>query len=293
MTTLDQNELSSGLAPISAARVRGGRWVRGVGLAVAAAFFLLMCVVALWPHLFASDPDAINPIIALQGPSAQHRFGTDQLGRDTFARVVYGARTSLTLGLGATALAGVVGAAWGLLAGLSGRIVDEATMRVADIFMSVPGTLMALLVVAVLGANGRNVAIAIAVSLSPGLARVVRVQTLVVKEAGYVHAATALGVRRRGVVVRHIVPNVLPPMLVLATMNIGQSIIVASSLSFLGLGPQPPTPEWGSMLSQARDYLQEAWALAVFPGLAITMTVISIGVVGREIQTRFEGRRAG
>lgn len=291
MTTVVHGEPPAGLPPVTelpAARaLRRTRWL---GPALALAFFLAVCLLAAFPDAFAGDPAAIDPVNAFRDPAPGHLLGTDQLGRDTWARVVHGARASLALGFGATALAALVGIAWGLAAGLGGRLVDEATMRVADIFMAVPTTLMALLVVAVLGAGGPSVAVAIAVSLAPGFARVVRVQTQVVKHAGYVQAATALGVRRRGVVGRHIVPNVLPPMLVLATMNVGQSIIAGASLSFLGLGPQASSSEWGSLLSDARDHLQDAWAPAVFPGLAIALTVISISVLGRELRLRFEGR---
>lgn len=290
MSTVARGELLSGLPPVTEIDAAHVRRTRRLGLALAVLFFVLVCLVALFPDLFAGHADGIDPTNALRGPTADHLFGTDQLGRDTFGRVVHGARASLALGFGATALAALVGIVWGLAAGLGGRVADEATMRIADIFMSVPTTLMALLVVAVLGAGGPSVAVAIAVSLSPGFARVVRVQILVIKRAGYVQSATALGIRRRDVVGRHILPNALPPMLVLTTMNVGQSIIAGASLSFLGLGPQPSSEEWGSMLSQARDYLQDAWALAVFPGLAIALTVISISVIGRELRVRFEGR---
>ena len=290
MTTVERGELSSGLPPVAEIRgARAGR-TRWIGPALAVLFFLLICVIAVFPDLFGGNPAAIDPVNAFQNPSAEHLFGTDHLGRDVLTRVVHGARASLALGLGATALAAAVGIVWGLAAGLGGRFVDEATMRVADIFMAVPTILLALLVVTVLGPSGPSVAVAIAVSLSPGFARVVRVQTLVVKRAGYVQSATALGIRRRSVVGRHIVPNVLPPMLVLATMNIGASIIAGASLSFLGLGPEATSSEWGSLLSQARNYLQDAWAPAVFPGLAIVLTVISISVIGRELRIRFEGR---
>lgn len=291
MTALTRGDLPPGLPPISIGqRRRPPRGALRPGLTVVVLYLALVCLVALVPGLFVGDPGGIDPVNALQGPSPAHLFGTDQLGHDIFARVVYGARASLTLGLGATALAAIAGVAWGLAAGLGGRIIDEAAMRLADIFMSVPPTLMALLIVAVGGAGGVSVAVAIAVALSPGFARVVRVQALVVSRAGYVQAATIAGLPRHSVLARHIVPNVLPPMLVLATMNVGQSIIAGASLSFLGLGPEPSSDEWGSMLSQARDYLSDAWAPAVFPGLAITLTVISIGVLGRELQTRFEGR---
>ncbi len=163
-------------------------------------------------------------------------------------------------------------------------------MRLADIFLSFPSMLMALLVVAVLGPGEGNVLVAIAVSLAPVFARVVRVQTLVVRDSLYVHSAVSLGLPWRTVVTRHIVPNVLGPLIALLMMSIGTSVLTGSSLSFLGLGPQPPTPEWGAMLSQARDYLEVDWALAVFPGAALAMTVIAINVVGRDLQARFEGR---
>jgi peptide/nickel transport system permease protein len=260
------------------------------GLVLAVAFFALVCVAALWPGLFASGPDTINPADALAGPSAAHLFGTDQLGRDTFARVVYGARYSLSLGLISATLAGAAGAVWGLAAALGGKVADEVAMRLADVFMSFPSILLALLVIVVLGPDTRNVVVAIAVSLAPGFARVVRVQAMVVRGSGYVTAAVALGVPRRLIMVRHIAPNVLLPLAVLVTMNVGTSIIAGSSLSFLGLGVQPPASEWGAMLSQSRDYLQNDWALAVFPGLAITLTVISVSVIGRHLQARFEGR---
>jgi peptide/nickel transport system permease protein len=183
-----------------------------------------------------------------------------------------------------------LGALWGLIAGLAGAWLDEIMMRLCDILMSFPAILMALLIVAVLGPGVVNVVIAIAISLVPGFARVIRAQTLLVKNSLYVQSATSLGLRRREVIVRHIAPNVVGPLLVLVTMNIGTSILTASSLSFLGLGAQPPTPEWGAMLSEARNYLQVDWALAVFPGLALTLTVISLSVIGRTLQARFEGR---
>jgi peptide/nickel transport system permease protein len=257
---------------------------------LASAFLLLLLVDVLAPGLFASAPDTINPVNALLGPSAQHLFGTDQLGRDTLARVVFGARLSLALGIGATLAAGAAGVIWGLVAGLGTTAVDEIAMRLADILMSVPGILLSLLVVAVLGPGTVNVLIAISVSLAPGFARIVRVQALVVKDSPYVQAAAELGIARYRIVLRHVVPNVVGPLLVLATMNLGGAILAAASLSFLGLGPQPPTPEWGSMLATSDNYLQADWAMAVFPGLALTLTVISFSVVGRYFQARFERR---
>jgi len=275
-------------APPARARAR----LRGLrpGTVVAAAFLLLLVVAVAWPGLFAADPNSANLVAALQGPSRAHLLGTDQLGRDTFARVVYGARLSLFLGLGATVAAGAVGAAWGLAAGLGGELADEVAMRLADIFLSFPSILTALLVVAILGPGEVNLIVAIAASQAPVFARVVRVQAKLVSQALYVRAAVALGLPRFAVIARHIVPNVLGPLLALLTVNLATALLTGSSLSFLGLGPQPPNPEWGSMLAQARDYLQFDPLLGVFPGVAITVTVIAVSVVGRDLQARFEGR---
>ncbi|RCG21030.1 ABC transporter permease [Sphaerisporangium album] len=265
------------------------RTVRPVVL-LAGAFFVLVCAAALAPGLFAGDPNAVDPAVALRPPGHGHPFGTDQLGRDVLARVVHGARSSLLVGLGSTVLAGLAGSAWGLLSALGGRVVDETAMRVADVLLSFPNVLMALLVVAVLGPGTVNVTVAITISLAPGFARVVRVRAVVVRDSAYVRAAVNLGVSRGRVVFRHIAPNVLAPLLVLATVNAGTAIIAGASLSFLGLGPKPPDPEWGSMLAQARAYLDAGWTLALFPGAAITLTVMSVTVLGRALRDHYEGR---
>lgn len=276
-------------SPVS--RGTGQRAARSTGLALAAAFLFVVLLAVVWPTLFAHQaPDAIDPAAALQSPSAEHVFGTDQLGRDTFSRIVHGARLTLSLGLTATALGFAAGMIWGLLAALSGRAADEAAMRLADVFLSVPSLLMVLLVVTVLGPGEGNAALAVAIGIAPGFARLVRAQGIVIRNTGYVAAATVLGLRRRTIVLRHIVPNVLPPLSVYATLTIGSAIIVGTSLSFLGLGPEPPAAEWGLMLAEAREFLQRDPLLAVYPGLAITLTVVSIATLGRELQLRFEGR---
>ncbi|MFD0891387.1 ABC transporter permease, partial [Streptosporangium algeriense] len=163
-------------------------------------------------------------------------------------------------------------------------------MRLADVLLAFPGILTALLVVAVLGPGTRNATLAITIALAPGFARVVRVQALVVRDSAYVRAAINLGLRPRRILRRHIVPNVLAPLLILATLNVGTAIIAGASLSFLGLGPRPPAPEWGSMLAQARNYLDVSWTLALFPGAAITLTVMSATAAGRALQARYERR---
>ncbi|SNT58708.1 peptide/nickel transport system permease protein [Streptosporangium subroseum] len=271
---------------------RPRRRVPRAGLVLAVAFFALVCAAAAFPGLFAGPPNLVDPVVALRGPGGGHPFGTDQLGRDVFARVVHGARASLLVGLGSTLLAGVAGSAWGLLAALGGRAVREAAMRLADIFLSFPSVLMALLVIAVLGPGTGNAVVAITISLAPGFARVVRVRALVVRDSPYVRAAVNLGLRPGRILRRHIVPNVLAPLLILATLNVGTAVIAGASLSFLGLGPQPPDPEWGSMLAQSRNYLDAGWTLAIFPGGAITLTVMSVTIIGRELQARYEGRES-
>jgi peptide/nickel transport system permease protein len=254
----------------------------------------LAVVAAAWPELLASQaPDAIDPLGALASPSGTHPFGTDQLGRDVYARVVHGARVSLMIGAGATGAAVAVGGLLGVLAAAVGGAVEALIMRVTDVFLALPGLLLALLVVAIVGPGSLNASIAIAVSMMPGLLRVARGQALLVRDSDYVRAAITFGLRRSTVYIRHLVPNALPPVLVLAMVNVGTAIIAGASLSFLGLGPRPPVPEWGAMLAESRDFLDTAWWAAVFPGLAITVTVLAVNVVGRDVQRRLDGRRPG
>lgn len=261
-------------------------------LTLSVLFVLLVVAAAAFPHLLASGPNDTDPVHALAGPSGAHPLGTDELGRDIYARIVFGTRSSVVIGLGSVALAAFAGALWGLLAALGGRVVDEVMMRLADVLLAFPPILMSLLIVAFLGSGTGNVVIAIAVALLPGFARLVRVQTLSLTQSLYIQAAVALGVRRRSVIGRHIVPNVLGPLAVVATTSIGGAIVAGASLSFLGLGARPPAPEWGSMLSQARDYLQNSWAIIAFPGLAVIVTISALSVIGRDLQLRFEGRTA-
>jgi peptide/nickel transport system permease protein len=269
------------------------RWARSAppGVWAAAVVLALIAIAVVWPGLLATHPpDAADPIEALAPPSLDHFFGTDQLGRDVYSRVVYGARPSLTIGLGATAIAVLAGSLLGVLAAVGGRILHELIMRVADVFLAFPGLLLALLIVAVLGTGTLNATLAIGASLTPGFVRLARGQALIVRNSDYVRTAITLGQRRTVSYLRHVLPNALPPLLVLAMINVGTAVIAGSSLSFLGLGPKPPTPEWGAMLSEGRDFLGIAWAIAVFPGLAVTTTVLAVNVVGRWLQRRFEGR---
>ncbi|PZG01201.1 ABC transporter permease [Micromonospora endophytica] len=260
------------------------------GQVIAAVVLSMIVLAAIVPGLFTDGlPYEADPLATLQPPSLTHPFGTDANGRDVFTRVVYGARHSLLAGLGAVALAVTVGTLLGLIAGLGGRIADEIIMRLVDVTMSLPNLLLAMLVLTLAGPGALNSIYAIAIYIAPGYARLVRVQTMVIRRSEYVQAATALGLRRARVVLAHIVPNAFVPLLVLATIEVGTALVAAASLSFLGLGARPPAPEWGAMLAAGRDYFSVAWWTAVFPGLAITFTVLAITVVGGALQRRLEG----
>jgi peptide/nickel transport system permease protein len=281
-------------APAAAAALPRPRHARpSVPVLAAGAVLVLLVLVAAFPGLFTGvSPTATNPVDALTAPSGAHWLGTDELGRDEYARVVYGARPSLLIGLSATVLAVAGGALLGLAAALGGRLGDGILMRLVDVLLALPQLMLALLVITVLGPGTANTAVAVAIGLIPGYARIVRAEAQVVRRSGYVEAAVGLGLRRRAVIGRHILPNALGPLLVVATVGFGAAIITASGLSFLGLGAQPPSPEWGAMLSDGRNYLAVGWWLGVFPGAAITLSVVSINLAGRHLQARFTRRTA-
>ncbi|SEU22097.1 ABC transporter permease [Nonomuraea wenchangensis] len=262
-----------------------------VAVLLPVAFLALLGVAVAAPGLLtAADPLAADPLAALAPPGGAHWLGTDHLGRDVLARVVHGARHSISIGVAATALAVTGGVLLGLAAGLSPRWLEETLTRAFDVLSTLPELLLALLVVAIIGPGTGNVILAIAVAQIPNYARVIRAQTFVVRRSGYVEQAVTFGRPRAAIIAGHVLPNVLGPIPVLATIGLGTAIIAGSGLSFLGMGPQPPAAEWGAMLSEARNYLRVAWWEAVFPGLAITLTVVCLTVAGRRLQRRFEGR---
>jgi peptide/nickel transport system permease protein len=272
-----------------AVRLRSLRPARP-GVVVAVLFLLVALLAAAWPSLFAGDPLRADPLHVLGAPSGSHWFGTDQLGRDVFARVVHGARHSLSIGVSATLIAVGTGILLGLLAGLGHRVADEALSRSFDALSAFPLVLLALLFIAIAGTGTTSLIVAIGIALVPHFARVVRAQTFVVRRAAYVTHAVAFGATRPRLVLRHVLPNVLGPIPVLAVIGLGEAILLAAGLSFLGMGPQPPSPEWGAMISEGRGYLHIAWWASVLPGLVVTATIISLTVVGRFFQRRFEGR---
>lgn len=251
----------------------------------------VVAAMALFPGLIApADPLQTDVRTALEPPSAAHWFGTDQSGRDVFSRVVHGAGRSVGIGLLATALALVVGLVLGALSGIAPRPVDAVAMRINDVLMAFPEFLIALVVVAILGPGAGNVAIAVTLAAVPVYVRLARVQTRALVLAEHVEAARILGVPRGKAFARHVVPGVLGTLSVLATIGIGSSILAIAGLSFLGLGPTEPVPEWGLMLAGGRNVLGSAWWIAVFPGFAITLTVVAATIVGRTLRALAEGR---
>jgi peptide/nickel transport system permease protein len=290
MTGLDQTVFAGRPAgPLARARRRAGE--SRVSVLLGAAFLLVLAVAMVAPGLLVSTgPDDADPLATLAAPSGVHWFGADENGRDIFTRVIYGVQPSVLIGLGASALALVVGTVIGVLAAQGGRVVDGIIGRLLDVVLSIPGLLLVLLVLAVLGPGVRNAVIGLALMTVPGYARIVRGEVLRVRGAAFVEAAYTLGLPTWRVVLRHVVPNALGPVLALTTVGVGAMIVASSSLSFLGLGPRPPTAEWGAMLASSRDYYSVAWWTAVFPGIAITLTVLAISVVGAAVQLRVEGR---
>lgn len=256
-----------------------------VGVILSLVFLSLLAFAIAFPHLVATA-DPLNGEITqpLHAPGAAHWFGTDRIGRDVFSRVVYGARYSLLIGLSSMLVSLAVGAVLGIGAGMSRRFANEACSRVFDVLSAFPPVLLSLFVITFLGQGMVNIAIAVGIAGIPKFGRVLRGETLGVRRADYVTHALTFGLSRSQVFVRHVLPNVLAVVPVIATIDIGSAIIAVSGLSFLGLGPQPPTPEWGVMLAEGRDVLRVAWWPSVFPGLAITLTVIAFSVLGRYLR---------
>lgn len=263
-----------------------------------AGFVLLLVVVAaalLSPRLAPHDPQRqilehrLRPP-AFAGGSSEHLLGTDQLGRDMLSRIIYGARVSLLVGLASVVLAGAVGVLLGVSSGMFGGYVDKAVMRLADIQLAMPFILFALAVMAVLGPGLRNVILVLGITGWVIYGRVVRSETLSLREKEFVEASRALGHGRVRIIRRHILPNIMPTAIVLATLQVANMIIAEASLSFLGLGIEPDIPSWGSMLADGRGYISSAWWVATFPGLAIMLTVLSINLIGDWLRDSLDPR---
>lgn len=264
------------------------RWWGSVRRNLMLSVSLLVVTVAIgcafFPGLFAAgDPLRVAPAEKLSAPSADHWFGTDNLGRDLYTRVVHGAGLSLTATVIAVGGALVAGVLIGLVAGILGGVVDGVIMRAVDVLLAIPQILLALALITALGFGTTKVAIAVAVVLVAGFARVTRAEVLRVREAPYVEAARAFGTTRVVIGVRHILRNSYAPVLALAAAEFGMAILLISSLSFLGFGATPPTPEWGSLIADGRNYLATAWWMTTLPGLVIVAVVLAAHHIGHRI----------
>ena len=240
----------------------------------------LVLVALAAPLLAPYDPSAQDTSRRLEPPSHQHLLGLDDLGRDVLSRIVWGARVSLRVGFSVVVLASILGITLGAISGYFGGWTDTIIMRVTDILLAFPGILLAIALVAVLGPSLNNVILALAIIGWVGYARLVRGQVLKVREMEFVTAAKALGARSPRVIVRHVLPNVINPVIVMATLGLAGAILSEAALSFLGLGVQPPTPSWGAMLTSGRRYLGLANHLAIFPGAAIMLAVMGLNFLG-------------
>lgn len=243
---------------------------------------LVIVVLALLAPAIISFEDVTRPVVRerFRPPSVEHIFGTDSLGRDVFMQLLWGSRTSLMIGLAGSLFSAVVGTALGVIAGYGGRKLDLAVSYLIDLLMSFPLLLLALLIVAMIGPSNLNIVIAVGIAGLPRYARLVRALVMQLRSTEFVTAARSLGGGTLRVVLRHILPNAFAPILVLLTLGLASVIIVEASLSFLGLGPPPPSPTWGRLIADGQPYLRSAWWISVFPGLAILITVISLNLFG-------------
>lgn len=255
--------------------------------------FLLLALIlcAVFAGVLAPYPyDLQDYSHTFEGPSALHLLGTDNFGRDILSRVIYGARISLLVGFSSIITAIIAGGLLGAISGFYGGRVDNILMRAMDILMSIPGMLMAISLAAAMGPGLANMVIAIAIADIPGYARVVRSSVLTIKDQEYIEAAQCIGASDSRIILRHILPNCVAPIIVQATLGMAGAILSASSLSFLGLGIQPPTPEWGSMLSSARQYIMNYPHMCIFPGVAIMITIFALNMLGDGLRDALDPR---
>jgi peptide/nickel transport system permease protein len=255
------------------------KWRNPIGILGAVIVLSMILLALVGPYLWTTSPYA--PLYApFEGPSWAHPMGTDNLGRDTFARIIAGARISLGIGFAASFIALVFGALFGIVAGFYKRVPDLVLMRIVDILFAIPGLIMAFLIVGLLGPTELNEIIAIAIIIMPALARVTRAATLEVMGNPYIESSRALGAGHQRVMRRHVLPNIMAPLIVLTTLYISQAIVAEATLSFLGLGTQPPHAAWGNMLAVGRGFIDSSVWMSVWPGLAIFITVLGFNFLG-------------
>jgi peptide/nickel transport system permease protein len=281
-------------APMHPARRFARRFLRSTSSRIALALVLLVTISAIFAPLLAPFPqDAANTSHLdrrLLGPGGAYLLGTDNLGRDVLSRLLFGGRTSLFLGFASTLVAAGIGALLGLVAGYLGRWVDELIMRIADIFLGVPPLILAVLVALTLGGGEQMTVLAIAATTWPRFARLLRGEVLRIKVLEFIEAAVSYGAKPSLIVRRHIFPATVPALLAQSSLFVGQGILVAATLGFIGLGSRPPSPEWGLAIAIGREYLPEAWWVSLFPGVMIFVTVTSMNLIGDAVRRALDAR---
>jgi peptide/nickel transport system permease protein len=284
----------AGPAPVTATQPRrslrdaiSGNPLMAGGVAAVVVLMILAVIAPLMPY----EPEAIDPAHALLSPSKPHWFGTDQVGRDVLTRVVYGVRTSLLIAAVVLALAAAVGVPLGIVAGYFGGWIDDVIMRVTDIFLAFPALLLALALASVLQPSAPVAALVIAATWWPGYTRLVRGQAASIAGRGYVESGRALGVGHTRMIFRHVLPNASTAAIVQVSLDVGGVVLTAAALSYLGLGAQDPTPEWGLMVSQGQSFFTTAWWLVTFPGLAILLAALAFNLLGDGLRTWLDPRR--
>jgi peptide/nickel transport system permease protein len=287
---------ATGLGTVGAARwsfaAARSRLLGGMLAPSVAALAAIVLAAAFAPVIAPYGEAEIDPVNALDPPSWAHPMGTDMFGRDVFSRVLYGARLSLFIGVAAASIGAVIGLTIGMAAGYFGRWVDRIAMGFVDILLAFPGTLLAMVIVAMLGPSTVNLILAVGVATVPGYARLVRSMTLSIRQADFVIAARSIGVHSLLIVLRHVYPNLRASVVVYATLSVATAILNAAGLGFLGLGSKPPTAEWGLMVADGRELLEVAWWISTFPGLAILVTTLVIYSFGDALNKALDPKRA-
>lgn len=260
-----------------------------------AMFGLFIILLLIFAAIFADfiapyGYDDQNLKARLIGPGSEYLLGTDNFGRDIFSRIVYGSRISLQVGFIAVGISAIIGGALGSIAGYYGGKLDNTIMRLMDVLLAIPSILLAISIVAALGPGLQNVMIAVGIGSIPSYARIVRASVLSIRDQEFVEAARAVGANDFRIITKHILPNAMAPIIVQATLGVAGAILSAAGLSFIGLGIQPPTPEWGAMLSSGRDYLRDHWHVATFPGLAIMITIFALNLLGDGLRDALDPR---
>lgn len=292
-TGLDANDLNEAVTVSKRGQWRelAGRLAQNHTAVAGLLIILVFAAFALFPELIApygyDDQDLTKQFLS---PNAEHWFGTDDYGRDIFSRIVYGSRISLTIGLVSISFSCLVGVFIGCIAGYFGNVIDNVLMRLMDIMLALPSFILAIAIVASLGAGLRNLVIAVGIATIPQYARIVRASVLSIKDQEFVEAARCIGAGNVRIILRHILPNCLAPIIVQATMNIAVAILSAAGLSFIGLGIAPPTPEWGAMLSAGRVYIRDYWFIVTFPGVAIMLSVFAFNLFGDGLRDALDPR---